>query len=701
MHVYQRYSRAFWVGLLLLPLTGCIFGSGSSSSPAAAATASPLTAQALTIKTPSGTPGTSQISVSDPNAAQSHYFAITAAPTHGSATVDPNGMVTYTPALGFTGNDSLVVSVNNSNSPPQSGSVTINVKVLNQAPAPTAPALITTINTSKTIQINANDPDEGQSHTYAIGLGAKYGKATVDGTGIVTYKPRLGVTGTDKFEVVVTDDGTPLALGRVTVNVTIVNRVPIVKNAPSITTASNAPGTSQIIASDPDSGQSLSFTVTTPPGNGTAIVTAAGLVTYSPRPGSSGADSLTVTVADNGTPQQSVAVTIPVTVLPIALSMTANPDPVVLKGLVTYQLQVSNVGDADSMSVSLQDTVPDINGSKLAVLITGGGVCSTSPCAAGSVITWPDETLALGQTASVSFSVKQDTTDTTLVPDGTLIHNSATATYADGSETATSDVVVSDAAGLSMGMAATQDPVKPGDQVTYTITIGNTAALALPQSAAGILRATLPVGMTFVSANNGGAVGDGYVQWSLGSVPAGGSKTYTYTVTVDNTLANGTLLQLLTQVLDGQTALAQATASTQVQAAWPLMLSVTADTNPVPLMGSVKYTLHVTNVGTDTLYGVALQDMLPDLRGYFQISMISNGGTCSNGCGAGDLLTWPSFDLAAGDAPHDESFVLTVNTLDPTQVPFGTLIHNTAAVTATVTTTEWSGSQSGDLVVKD
>ncbi len=608
--------------------------------------------------------------------------------------VDSTGLVTYTPDAGFTGKDTLIVSVSNSDTPPESASVTINVTVINQPPTLTVPLISTTINTTKTVQIAVNDPDAGQTHTFTINIPAKRGQASVDGTGLVTYIPRTGFTGSDSFHVIVMDNGSPPESIAVTVNVTIVNRAPTA-SASGITTASNIAGTSQITVNDPDTGQGHTFAVTTLPGNGTVTVTAAGLVTYTPKPGFSGADSLEVTVTDAGTPQQSAVVTIPVTVMPVALSMTANPSPVALNGFVTYQLQVSNVGSTTLTNVSLQDTVPDISGYESTGFITAKGTCPQSACPAGDVITWPAFDLAAGQTTTVSFNVKVDTTDTTLVPDGTLIHNVATVTYAGGSVTQSADVLVRNAAGLSMGMSTNHDPANPGDQVVSTITVGNTAALALPQSAAGVLTATLPAGMTFVSASDSGALVDGKVLWNLGSVAAGGSLRRTYTAAVDGTLVNGTPLLSRTQMLDDKTVLTQAAATTQVQAAWPLMLSMTADTDSVPLMGSVTYTLEVKNVGPNPLTSVSLQDMLPDINGHVSVNSISNSGTCASGCGSGDILTW-TFDLAPGDK-HDESFKLVVNTLDPAQVPFGTLIHNrVTAMTAT-----GSSTQESDVVVKN
>jgi hypothetical protein len=86
-----------------------------------------LTAPA--ISTPQNTPGTSQMSVNDLEVGQVSTFRVSTLPGHGVATVSPSGLATYTPALGFSGLDSFVVTVTDNGTPPLSGTVTIAVTV--------------------------------------------------------------------------------------------------------------------------------------------------------------------------------------------------------------------------------------------------------------------------------------------------------------------------------------------------------------------------------------------------------------------------------------------------------------------------------------------------------------------------------------------------------------------------------------------
>jgi alkaline phosphatase D len=74
--------------------------------------------------------GTIQISAGDPDAGQRHTFTITTQPANGTATVDIEGLLTYTPEAGFVGSDSVGVTVMDDGEPPLSGTVTITVMVI-------------------------------------------------------------------------------------------------------------------------------------------------------------------------------------------------------------------------------------------------------------------------------------------------------------------------------------------------------------------------------------------------------------------------------------------------------------------------------------------------------------------------------------------------------------------------------------------
>ncbi len=124
----KHARKVSWVplvfGLLVsLTMSGCDGGGddgGVNNAPA------PTAPDLVTV---AGMPGTSQVVPNDPDAGQTHTFAITTAPATGTATVDAHGLVTYTPAAGFVGATSLVVTVTDDGNPPRSGAVTLTMTI--------------------------------------------------------------------------------------------------------------------------------------------------------------------------------------------------------------------------------------------------------------------------------------------------------------------------------------------------------------------------------------------------------------------------------------------------------------------------------------------------------------------------------------------------------------------------------------------
>ena len=220
------------------------------------------------INTSQNTPGTIQIGVTDPDAGQTQTFSISIPPANGTATVTISGVVTYTPAPGFSGMDSFVVTVTDNDTPSLSGMVTIQVTVQapppppppppNQAPAPTAPGIITLQNTPSTSLVSPNDPDAGQIQTFSVSAPPANGTASVTASGVATYTPAPGFSGTDSFVVTVTDNGTPLLSGAVTIPVTVLQRPPVLANPGAQSNAEGDIVGLQLNASDPD-GNVLTF----------------------------------------------------------------------------------------------------------------------------------------------------------------------------------------------------------------------------------------------------------------------------------------------------------------------------------------------------------------------------------------------------------------------------------------------------------
>ncbi len=88
----------------------------------------------------------------------------------------------------------------------QNGEIKIWERNWNTPPIPAAPNIQTKQNTSATTQVFHNDPDENDTHTYAITTVPQHGTATISNIGLVEYTPETDYYGTDSIEVTVTDN---------------------------------------------------------------------------------------------------------------------------------------------------------------------------------------------------------------------------------------------------------------------------------------------------------------------------------------------------------------------------------------------------------------------------------------------------------------------------------------------------------------
>ena len=134
-------------------------------------------------------------------------------PVNGTATPNANGTVTYTSRALFTGADTFTYTVAD-NAGARSNAATVTITV-NAAGAPNSPpvanndAATTAPNTAVTINVLANDTDaDGTINpaTVQVVRAADNGTAVANANGTVTYTPRTGFVGKDRFRYTVQDN---------------------------------------------------------------------------------------------------------------------------------------------------------------------------------------------------------------------------------------------------------------------------------------------------------------------------------------------------------------------------------------------------------------------------------------------------------------------------------------------------------------
>lgn len=234
-------------------------------------------------------------------------------PTHGTAVLNPDQTVTYTPELNYSsGTDTFTYSVSDGNGGTAPATVYLNVAPVNDPPVANADTATVAEDGTVTIPVAANDNDpDGGTLTLVSATQGAHGTVTVLADNQVSYQPAANYAGPDTFTYAVRDPASLTATGTVSVTVTPVNDPPVA-NADSAATDEDTPVAVPVLANDADvDGGALSVSNVTQGSNG-VVTTDGATVTYTPAAGFSGADSFTYNVSDGNGGTSTALVTISV-----------------------------------------------------------------------------------------------------------------------------------------------------------------------------------------------------------------------------------------------------------------------------------------------------------------------------------------------------------------------------------------------------
>ena len=327
-------------------------------------------------------------------------------PTNGTAALNPDGTVTYTPTAGYLGPDTFAYTITDPNGLTATGTVTVNV--LPPPPLANPDTYTTTENTALVVPgitgVLANDTDPvGNPLTAVIDANPTNGTVTLNPDGSFVYTPIAGTSGTDTFTYRATD-GTVFS-DPVVVTLNVQPTLPVA-NPDTYTAIAGTPlmvpATSGVLANDTDpNGLPLAAVVATPPTHGTLTLNADGSLIYTPTAGYLGFDSFTYQASDDNGVSSPAMVSI--NVQPAGLP-AATPDGYTLTAGMTLTVPVAT-------GVLGNDTDP--NGLPLsAVVATQPGNGSLILNADGSLTYTPDA----GFTGTDSFSYRATDASGSSVP---------------------------------------------------------------------------------------------------------------------------------------------------------------------------------------------------------------------------------------------------------------------------------------------
>ncbi|RME22932.1 MAG: tandem-95 repeat protein, partial [Candidatus Zixiibacteriota bacterium] len=260
------------------------------------------------------------------------------------------------------------------------GVVRITVNDVNDPPVAAADSASTPEGVAVTVQVLANDSDDGALNTSSVAITqpASSGSTQIDpASGAITYTPNAGFSGRDTLAYTVQDtQGLTSNSASVFITVIDVNIEPVAA-ADSSQTPEDTPVTIDVAGNDSDADGSLdltSVTVVVNPVNGTASVNpVTGALSYTPGSDFFGEDSLRYTIHDDlGASSQPALVHI--TVTPVNDAPVAQDDAETTSENTPITIVVlQNDGDVDSQldSTSVNLTTPPVNGSAQVDATTG------------------------------------------------------------------------------------------------------------------------------------------------------------------------------------------------------------------------------------------------------------------------------------------------------------------------------------------
>ncbi len=291
-------------------------------------------------------------------------------PTRGTAVINPNGTIFYTPNAGYLGVDSFTYTVNDGAG--GTAMATVNVTIGNRNPVAVNDTATTVLNTAVIISVLTNDTDpDAQILAVSSVSTPTRGTTVVNPNGTITYTPSAGYLGADSFTYTINDGAGGAATA--TVNITIGNRNPVAVNDIA-STVINTAVTIPVLANDTDpDAQLLTVSSVSTPTRGTAVINANGTITYTPNTGYLGADSFTYAISDGagGTATATVNVTVG-NRNPAAVNDTATT---VLNTAVTIPV-LTNDSDPDAQPLSVSSVSTPTRGT---AVINANGTITYTP----------------------------------------------------------------------------------------------------------------------------------------------------------------------------------------------------------------------------------------------------------------------------------------------------------------------------------
>lgn len=276
-------------------------------------------------------------------------------PASGAAVVNPaTGVITYTPGLNFAGILTFHYTVrDDAGALSEPAVVMVVVNPVNDAPVAIDDAVTTQEEVPVTIDVLANDIDvDGDELEVTAIDDVVGGAATNQGDGTIRFVPEDDFFGTASFTYTVSDGNGETDQAEVTITVTNVQDKPVAVNDEA-KTSRNKPITIEVLANDRDAdGDALSIVSVSAPQHGDVVVVD-NKVGYTPAAGFIGKDTFTYVLTDGTDSDQATVV---VTVSGSDVVPVANDDEVTTEEDVPVKIDVlanDTAEEGDTLTISI------------------------------------------------------------------------------------------------------------------------------------------------------------------------------------------------------------------------------------------------------------------------------------------------------------------------------------------------------------
>jgi len=275
------------------------------------------------------------------------------APQHGTAVLNADGTIKYTPEADWFGTDTFTYQITDAQEEAEgikevlqeeqeestdTATVTIVVKPVNDSPIAADDSAVTDEDKAIDIDVLSNDTDiDGDTLSVISAQSPAHGEAVINADGSITYTPDADWNGTETFEYTISDGNGGEDTATITVEVKAVNDAPIAEDS-SITTKEDTAANGKVTGSDID-GDELTFKLDKAPEHGKVTLNSNGTYTYTPDADYNGKDSFTFICNDGELDSQPAKVSITITAVDEAIiPQTGEEVPYLLYGFAALSI---------------------------------------------------------------------------------------------------------------------------------------------------------------------------------------------------------------------------------------------------------------------------------------------------------------------------------------------------------------------------